>query len=134
MSLASKLSKYYPDAQWSLNGEDYAGLAWIGPGEKPSEQDIDALSWPSTDPVDYPLLPWQFKAMVIFLGVDAEVQAAIGGIPDAMQRAAAMSRYLNASYYRYDDALLQSMRVAIGMSNETLAEAWMQAKDLTSGA
>jgi hypothetical protein len=87
---------------------------------------------PSTDPNDYPLLPWQFKAMVTYLDKDDEIRAAIAAIPDALQKAVALSRYENATSYRHNDAFLQSMRVAIGMSEQTLADAWMLAKDLTS--
>jgi DNA-directed RNA polymerase specialized sigma24 family protein len=87
---------------------------------------------PSADPDDYPLLPWQFKAMVTYLDKDAEIRAAIATIPDALQKAVALSRYENATSYRHNDAFLQSMRVAIGMTEQTLSDAWMLAKDLTS--
>lgn len=87
---------------------------------------------PSTDPADYPLLPWQFKAMVMYLDGDADIRAAIGSIPDAMQRAASMSRYDNASFYNYSDPLMQQTRVAVGLSEQELSDAWMIAKDLAS--
>ena len=93
---------------------------------------IPAPPPPSTDPNDYPLLPWQFKAMVTYLGKDAEIRAAIGNISGDLQRAAALSRYENATSYRHNDQFLQSMRVAIGMSEADLSAAWMLAKDLTS--
>ena len=70
--------------------------------------------------------------MVIYLDKDTAILAAIASIPDALTRAASLSRYENASSYRYDDAFLQSMRVAIGMSEADLSAAWMIAKDLTS--
>jgi hypothetical protein len=87
---------------------------------------------PSTDPRDYPLLPWQFKAMVDYLGKDDEIRGAIGTIQDPLQRAKSMSRYLHASQYDYGDPLLQQMRAAVGMSEAELSEAWMLAKDLRS--
>ncbi len=104
-------------AGWSYVGGEFSEPPFVAP-----------------DPADYPLLPWQFKAMVIYLDVDADIQTAIGQIPDAMQRAWAMSRYLNATYYHFDDALLQLMRDAISMSVEDLTAAWMQAKNLTSAS
>lgn len=134
MSLAGKLSHYFPDAQWSLNGEDYAGLDWHG-ANKPTEQAIAALAWPpdaSTDPTDYPLSWAQFHAMVDHLGKDAEIRAAVAQIESAIQRAFALKRYEGASAYRFDDPLLQQMRGAIGMSVEALSAAWLQAKDLRS--
>lgn len=87
---------------------------------------------PSTDPADYPLLPWQFKAMVMYLGKDTDIRAAINMIPDDLQRATAMSRYENASSYVYGDPLMQSMRAAVGLSGQELSDAWMVAKDLAS--
>jgi hypothetical protein len=45
MSLADKLTRYYPGAQWSLNGNTYDGLEWIGPGDKPTEQELAGLDF-----------------------------------------------------------------------------------------
>lgn len=87
---------------------------------------------PSTDPVDYPLLPWQFKAMVDYLGKDQAIREVIALIEEPLQRAASLSRYLNASSYEFNDPLMQSAREAVGMSNEDLAAAWMLAKELRS--
>lgn len=135
MSLVDKLTTYYPGAQWTLNGETYEGLTWIGPGDKPTEQDLDALQWPpepSTDPTDYPLLPWQFTALVNYLGVDGAIRSAISQIPDAMTAAAALARYEKSTTYRYSDPLVAQLRQAIGLSEQALADAWMLAKDLRS--
>jgi len=41
--LAAILSESFPDAEWSLNGNSYAGLNWIGPGPKPTEAELRAL-------------------------------------------------------------------------------------------
>ncbi|MCD1644332.1 hypothetical protein [Aurantimonas coralicida] len=46
MSLSDKLTRYFPDAEWALDGETYAGLEWIGPGAPPTEAELDALAWP----------------------------------------------------------------------------------------
>jgi hypothetical protein len=43
--IAAILTEEYPSAQWSLNGEAYEGLVWIGPGSKPTEAQLRAL-WP----------------------------------------------------------------------------------------
>jgi len=39
------LTANYPDAIWSLIGDSYDGLDWIGPGDKPSQEELDA-AWP----------------------------------------------------------------------------------------
>lgn len=46
MDLAKVLNYLRPDAQWTLNGDEYAGLVWIGPGEPPSEAECVA-AWPT---------------------------------------------------------------------------------------
>ena len=40
------LSALYPDAQWSLNANDFATLQWYSEGEPPSQAECDA-AWPS---------------------------------------------------------------------------------------
>lgn len=37
IDLVPALRSLYPAAQWSLNGDSYAGLNWHGPGDKPGE-------------------------------------------------------------------------------------------------
>jgi hypothetical protein len=37
------LAIHYPGAQWTLNGDAYSGLTWIGPGDKPSKATLDSL-------------------------------------------------------------------------------------------
>lgn len=41
--LAAILAEEFPGAEWSLNGNSYAGLVWIGPGAKPSEEQLLGL-------------------------------------------------------------------------------------------
>lgn len=40
--IASILAEEYPDAEWSLNGNSYSGLVWLGPGPKPTEEELRA--------------------------------------------------------------------------------------------
>lgn len=110
-------------------------LDW-GTGEvsQQSAAPSPSLPEPSTDPADYPLLPWQFKAMVIYLDVDSQIRSAISQVPDAMVRAATLSRYENSSSYLYSDPLVGSLRAAIGMPEQDLIDAWLLAKDLRSSS
>lgn len=85
------------------------------------------------DPAKFPLLPWQFKAMVAYLDKDSDIRTAINAISNPLQKAVALSRYENATSYNYGDTFLQNMRGAIGMSETDLSAAWMIAKDLKSG-
>lgn len=47
MSVPDKMRHYYPDAAWAVHGDTYEGLMWYGPGEKPTEAELDALEWPA---------------------------------------------------------------------------------------
>lgn len=45
---ASVLTANYPGAQWSINANDYDSLDWQGPGDKPSQAELDA-AWPQVE-------------------------------------------------------------------------------------
>ena len=40
------LTREFPDAEWSLNGDTYDGLTWLSDGDAPSQETLDAL-WPA---------------------------------------------------------------------------------------
>lgn len=122
---------------FTLNDVQYPRVWWRTVTE-PEIKDLGFIPYepepvePSTNPADYPLLPWQFKVMVDVLGVDTQIRQAINAIQDTWTRAVALRRYLNASQYDYNDPLLQEIRSQIGMTEEQLAEHWMIAKSLSS--
>ena len=37
------LTRRYGDKQWTLNGDDYAGLTWLSDSPKPSKATLDGL-------------------------------------------------------------------------------------------
>jgi hypothetical protein len=39
------LNAIRPGAQWTLNGDDYAGLTWLDDSPKPTQAELDA-AWP----------------------------------------------------------------------------------------
>jgi hypothetical protein len=41
---AAVLTAIRPGAQWTLNGDDYAGLTWLSEGEPPSQAECDAAA------------------------------------------------------------------------------------------
>lgn len=40
------LTANYPDAEWTLDGDTYEGLNWIGDSPKPTQAELDA-AWPA---------------------------------------------------------------------------------------
>jgi hypothetical protein len=43
---AAVLTAIRPGAEWTLNGNDYAGLTWLDDSPKPTQQELDD-AWPS---------------------------------------------------------------------------------------
>ncbi len=37
------LERKYPNAQWTLNGDDYKGLTWLSDTTKPTKKQLDDL-------------------------------------------------------------------------------------------
>jgi hypothetical protein len=45
---AAILTRKYPDTEWTLTGDDYAGLTWLSESAKPTKTELDAL-WTSVE-------------------------------------------------------------------------------------
>jgi hypothetical protein len=43
---AAVLTRNYANSEWSLNGDDYAGLVWHSDSPMPSREELDA-AWPA---------------------------------------------------------------------------------------
>lgn len=44
MNIALILTTNYPDAQWSLDGDDYSGLVWLSDTPKPTKASLEKQS------------------------------------------------------------------------------------------
>jgi hypothetical protein len=42
MDITLVLSRRYPDALWSLNGDSYSGLTWLSDGDAPTLAELEA--------------------------------------------------------------------------------------------
>ena len=40
MDIPMILTKRYPDAEWTLNGDSYSGLTWLSEGDAPSAEEL----------------------------------------------------------------------------------------------
>jgi len=43
---AAVLTANYPDAEWTLKGDDYSGLTWLSDMPKPTQAELDD-AWPA---------------------------------------------------------------------------------------
>jgi len=48
MDYAQILTRKYPGAEWTLNGDSYKGLTWLSESPKPKKAELDAL-WPEVE-------------------------------------------------------------------------------------
>ena len=46
MDISLILSRKYAGAEWTLNGDSYAGLTWLSEGDAPTEGELTKL-WPT---------------------------------------------------------------------------------------
>jgi hypothetical protein len=46
MNIPTILSWNFPEAEWTLDGDDYSGLNWLDESPKPTEAELEAL-WPT---------------------------------------------------------------------------------------
>jgi hypothetical protein len=42
MDITQVLTKRFPDAEWTLNGDSYSGLTWLSAGKKPTLKALEA--------------------------------------------------------------------------------------------
>jgi hypothetical protein len=48
MNIPAILSYKFPNAEWTLNGDDYDGLVWISETPKPTKASLESL-WPQVE-------------------------------------------------------------------------------------
>jgi len=46
MDIPTILTRKYADTEWTLNGDDYAGLTWLSEGKAPTKAELEKL-WPT---------------------------------------------------------------------------------------
>ncbi|MEI5680509.1 MULTISPECIES: hypothetical protein [unclassified Mesorhizobium] len=85
---------------------------------------------PSIDPNDYPLSPYQFRAMLKIAGIEGTIIEAIDGIADPAARAVAQAKLDFALSYQRADPLFAVIAPIVGMTDAEIDALWLQAKDL----
>lgn len=111
-----------------------AELATIGLEKVPPPPAPEA----STNPIDYPLQPLQFFAMLEIMGesmepprnLKDEISAAIDTIPDTAARAVARAKYQHTTAFHRDNPLFAQLAPTLGLTDAEIDAAWMQAKDI----
>lgn len=110
-----------PDGQRRVGGPSYE----VGGDAVTETYQVEDI--PPFGPTDLPLNNWRFHWMVGKLGLDPYIRGAIAQIENEDHRSIALARYEKSAEYNRDDATLNQLAAAIGMSAETLDAAWMTA-------
>ena len=79
MNIPLILQSIRPGADWSLNGEEYSGLQWIGPGDKPTLQNLET-AWAeiqNSAPPAPEATPLQVRLFLRRRGIDPETIPAL---------------------------------------------------------
>jgi len=92
---------------------------------------LEDIPAPSTDPIDYPLNPAQFEAILSLIGITVDqIDAAIDSvITDAAANAFAKAKVRKATSYHRDNALFALLTPVMDVTAAEIDTAWMQAKD-----
>lgn len=127
--IAVTLTNAWPGAQWSLRGNDYATLEWHGPGEKPTLEELEA-AWPNAQRSLVVVSMVALRLTLIEADLEPQILAAIAGIPDAKQKAAATAWWQTAQTVRRMHPLVIQLATAIGKTDAEIDAIFASAKQL----
>lgn len=116
MNIAAALVYLFPDAQWTLSGNDYSDLLWYGPGEKPTLAQIEA-AWPDAQRASVIVSMTALRLTLIEMELEDDVLDIINAMPDAKQKAAALAWWQTAQTVRRNHALVAQLGGALGKTD-----------------
>lgn len=129
MDLPKCLMYLRPEAQWSLRGNDYATLEWHGPGDKPTLAELEA-AWPDAQRSLVVVSMVALRLTMIEADLEPQILAAIAGIQDAKQKAAATAWWQTAQTVRRMHPLVIQLATAIGKTDAEIDAIFASAKQL----
>ena len=127
--IAVTLTQAWPGAQWSLRGNDYDTLEWNGPGEKPTLVELEA-AWPDAQRSLVVVSMVALRLTLIEVDLEPQILAAIAGIPDAKQKAAATAWWQTAQTVRRMHPLVIQLATAIGKTEAEIDAIFASAKQV----
>lgn len=129
MDIATSLTFGWPDAEWTLNANDYDSLHWHGPGAKPTLQEIES-AWPDAQRSLVVVSMVALRLTLIEADLESQILAAIAGIQDAKQKAAATAWWQTAQTVRRMHPLVIQLATAIGKTDAEIDAIFASAKQL----
>lgn len=126
MDLSLAISIARPGAQWSLRGDTIDGLTWIGPGEPPTLEELQA-AWDNRPPEPLPDAEnYQIRAWMIRGDLDPDVVPQIISqvITDEKEKKEALMRWDYAVRIPRNFPLVNIIGSQMGLSPEQINTAW----------
>lgn len=123
--IIAALNHAWPDAEWVWDGDDYEDLSWIGPGNKPSFQDVVSVTVPPAATVFPDLTPRQVRRGLLSIGItEGAVEAALEDDPEAL------IEWRYATSIERQHPLVYSLGNYFELPDEQIDTLWLWAADL----
>jgi hypothetical protein len=125
MDISRALQEGWPEGKWSLIGNDYSGLTWIGPGEPPTMEELEA-AWVQVQRIQPPAESYQVRAWMIRGGMDPDLvpQIIAQVVPDGPQRKEALMRWDYAVRIPRDFPLVDVIGAQMNLTPQQIDAAW----------
>lgn len=116
MDIPQAINRCRPNAEWTLNGEDYSGLVWLNTtSEKPTENEIiSAWEQVLAEKAIVSVSMRSLRLALIDAGLYQSVVAAINGIPDETEKLKAQIWWDTSPTVYRDNGYVISFGSALG--------------------
>ena len=116
MDIPQAINRCRPNAEWTLNGDDYSGLVWLdNSSEKPTENElISAWEQVLAEKAIVSVSMRSLRLALIDAGLYQSVVAAINGIPDETEKLKAQIWWDTSPTVYRDNGYVISFGSALG--------------------
>lgn len=130
IDIARALQIGWPQGKWSLIGNDYSRLTWIGPGDAPTMEELQE-AWDNRPP---PPIVVSMRSFREACGRDLviKINAYVASIPDAYERFSVQNDLEYALTVARDHPKVAQVAAAIGKTESEIDEVFALAQYLDS--
>lgn len=126
MRIDLALAYGWPGAQWTLLGNDYAGLTWLDQTvAKPTEAELSAAWGSMPSPVPQIVTRRQAKRALLAAGLLSTVETAVSGASAEVQ-----IDWADALEFRRDNPTIAALAAALGLTSAQVDDLFRAAATL----
>lgn len=132
MDIPKSLNQCRPNAEWTLNGDDYSGLMWLdNTSEKPTENElISAWEQVLAAKAIVSVSMRSLRLALIDAGLYQSVVAAINGIPDAIEKLKAQIWWTTSMTVYRNNPYVAAIGSAVGKTTQEIDQIFDASKTL----